>query len=84
MLGAGTINYLQSRPPLGLMGPLGVMVGAAVTVSILSGGLFVLLWIASRKSRGQLKIVHGTHCPTCEYNLVGNTTYICPECGEPI
>ncbi len=65
------------------MGPLGVMVGAAVTVSILSGGLFVLLWIASRKSRGQLKIVHGTQCPTCEYNLVGNTTYICPECGEP-
>ena len=51
--------------------------------AIIGGCLFVVLWIASRKSRGQLKIVHGTHCPTCEYNLVGNTTYICPECGQP-
>ena len=21
------------------------------------------------------------HCPNCNYNLIGNTTGICPECG---
>jgi hypothetical protein len=24
------------------------------------------------------------HCPTCHYNLTGNTSGICPECGTPI
>ena len=23
------------------------------------------------------------HCPTCGYNLTGNTSGKCPECGEP-
>jgi len=22
-------------------------------------------------------------CPNCEYNLTGNTTGVCPECGAP-
>jgi len=24
------------------------------------------------------------HCPRCRYNLTGNTTGVCPECGLPI
>lgn len=24
------------------------------------------------------------HCNTCDYNLTGNVSGICPECGEPI
>ena len=24
------------------------------------------------------------HCPTCGYNLTGNTSGTCPECGTPI
>ena len=23
------------------------------------------------------------HCPTCEYDLTGNTSGVCPECGTP-
>ena len=23
-------------------------------------------------------------CPTCGYNLTGNTSGICPECGQPV
>jgi hypothetical protein len=31
-------------------------------------------WLPSRKpQRG--------HCPTCSYNLTGNTSGVCPECG---
>jgi hypothetical protein len=23
------------------------------------------------------------HCPACEYDLTGNTSGVCPECGTP-
>ncbi len=59
------------------------IVGGALASAAVGGGLFVLLWIASRTSRGKLQIVDGTCCPGCGYNLVGNTTYICSECGQP-
>ena len=51
--------------------------------SVIAGVLIVCVWFASRGSRGKLQIVDGTCCPGCGYNLVGNTTYICSECGQP-
>ena len=62
---------------------LSEIAGGALASAAVGGGLFVLLWIASRTSRGKLQIVDGTCCPCCGYNLVGNTTYICSECGQP-
>ena len=38
-------------------------------------GLFFLL--------GAKQPVKG-HCTNCDYNLTGNTSGICPECGTPI
>ena len=66
--------------PLGLltqMGPIGV------AASLFSGVLIVCVWFASRGSRGKLLVTDNTFCPSCGYNLVGNTTYICSECGQP-
>jgi hypothetical protein len=34
-----------------------------------------------RRARGRLR---SGHCPSCNYNLTGNTSGICPECGTPI
>lgn len=72
------LGYARVRPP-----PLSAAAGVELVLLPLSGGLFVLLWLASRTSRGKLLVTDNTHCPNCEYNLIGNTTYICPECGEP-
>lgn len=36
-------------------------------------------WFFHRKAR-----VRPGHCPKCEYNLTGNTTGVCPECGKEI
>ena len=55
----------------------------ATVAFVVGGSLLVLVWVASRGSRGKLQIVDGTCCPGCGYNLVGNTTYICSECGQP-
>jgi len=32
---------------------------------------------------GKLLVTYKAHCPHCGYNLIGNTTRICPECGNP-
>ncbi len=55
----------------------------AIVAFIVGGSLLAIVWVASRTSRGKLQIVDGTCCPCCGYNLVGNTTYICSECGQP-
>ena len=39
--------------------------------------LWVSRWRSSRKPRGG-------HCGTCGYNLTGNTSGVCPECGTVI
>ncbi len=78
---ASVISYFgfaRVRPPR-----LSAMLKPELVSVVLGGGLFVLLWVASRTSRGKLQIVDGTLCPGCGYNLVGNTTYICSECGQP-
>ncbi len=51
--------------------------------SVIAGVLIVCVWFASRGSRGKLLVTDNTFCPSCGYNLVGNTTYICSECGQP-
>ena len=37
-----------------------------------------ILWHLERRER------LAGHCPTCNYNLTGNTSGICPECGTSI
>ncbi len=54
-----------------------------LVLSVISGVLIVCVWFASRGSRGKLLVTDNTFCPSCGYNLVGNTTYICSECGQP-
>jgi len=65
-----------------MYGPRGVQVTWRGWVSLapLLGLLLVLilaLWWA------ELRPVLPNHCRRCGYNLTGNTTGRCPECGEP-
>jgi hypothetical protein len=53
-----------------------------------TGVAFCLLWWGKRTSQ---RVVHGrvvvlqdgTRCPQCAYSLIGNTSMVCPECGNP-
>jgi predicted amidophosphoribosyltransferase len=40
--------------------------------------LTVILWFADRR-----RIPPG-HCQKCGYDLTGNVSGICPECGTPV
>lgn len=42
------------------------------------GALALPLWIADRRAR----LPH--ECPRCRYDLTGNVSGICPECGAPL
>ena len=45
---------------------------------------FVVMWRKSRREkRVEFRRKNGI-CVNCGYDLRGNTTGICPECGEPI
>lgn len=58
--------------------------GTEVRTAILFGCIapIVLLAVALAASMGTT--VRLGHCRQCGYNLTGNTTGICPECGETI
>jgi hypothetical protein len=46
-------------------------------------GFFMVLpwvWVVRRRSSA----ASGTHCSVCSYNLTGNTSGVCPECGTAI
>jgi len=40
--------------------------------------LFLLLWLVLRRPRA------AGHCGNCNYNLTGNTSGVCPECGAAL
>lgn len=42
-------------------------------------GLFVWLrWLEARRTAA------GRYCPACDYDLTGNLSGVCPECGRPV
>ncbi len=44
--------------------------------ALVSASLTVLLWYRSHAKPG--------HCPNCNYNMTGNVSGKCPECGMPL
>lgn len=55
-----------------------------------AAALYLVLWISSAFLLGYRGHLPGTaistpqHCAKCDYDLRGNTSRTCPECGEPI
>lgn len=54
-------------------------------------GVFVPLSIAGwwpmsawRRAYDRAKRISRGHCAYCDYDLTGNTSGVCPECGTPV
>lgn len=54
-------------------------------------GLYLPLWVLSLMFALFVGYLHRNglrrsvgHCRSCDYNLTGNTSGICPECGTPV
>ena len=42
------------------------------------------IWLRRYRCDRRLRTDGMPHCPKCDYNLTGNVSGICPECGTPI
>jgi DNA-directed RNA polymerase subunit RPC12/RpoP len=77
-LGAGALCFRPDRMPF-LTFKTAVPISARVCMDCGSLEMAVdTLEVAA------LKADPGLHCRKCGYNLTGNTSGICPECGETI
>lgn len=72
-LGVGAMTVAGASPILAIMGcPLFL---------VILGGPFIGLIAASSRCRLRSRYPSG-HCQSCGYNLTGNVTGRCPECGH--
>jgi hypothetical protein len=68
--------YEESSHRLEIAFPLPVLVALALALPL--GGVYMHLHKLS-KSRAEHR-----HCRSCGYNLTGNTSGVCPECGTTV
>ena len=52
-------------------------------VMVAVSAIFPLIWVTSQIRGICTRREHG-HCPTCSYNLAGNISGVCPECGTAV
>ncbi|MGD8451537.1 MAG: hypothetical protein PVJ57_06935 [Phycisphaerae bacterium] len=79
---------------LGLLLLAGGAVMAAIYTGLMAGvgwvhmaGGLVWIWMCSRvfrKARLRRERAWQGHCVNCGYNLTGNTSGVCPECGTAV
>lgn len=56
---------------------------AAIAVAVIGVFIAILHRLGHRPSL-LARFAANPHCPVCQYNLTGNLSGICPECGTPI
>lgn len=72
-------HLIVSRRPgcfVGIVTGMGMLAGLAVLLWAFGPGIILLFMYETRR---RLK----GHCRTCGYDLTGNVSGICPECGSP-
>ena len=95
-IGIGGGAYLIDMPGLFFVGPLWdyalnspvmeiALTVACVAISVLAWGYIAgrITGVVIARRKGIVKIVKG-FCSVCGYNLTGNASGVCPECGTKI
>ena len=68
-------HWLGAVGPASALGPVGTSVQVPFWVlGVGAGGTAAFVWRRHFRRPG--------HCPKCGYDLTGNTTGVCPECGR--
>jgi hypothetical protein len=67
------VFLIQSTKELVRVIPGGILFGCLLTS---------IAWVLCHTLRGPVQVYHDWLCPRCCYDLRGNTTGICPECGH--
>jgi len=80
----GALSLTSYHPPTDYVGAYVAMMWRTgpVALAVASGFFFNLMSWALAISRPRVTLPG--HCPKCDYDLTGNSSGICPECGEAI
>ncbi len=54
-----------------------------ITLAV-SLGMGMIVWGTCRLLRGRIAVLDSPFCPQCDYNLTGNVSSVCPECGTAV
>jgi len=65
-----------------LPGPIGALLGACFM--LLAGPVLGLSFVFAGLAAGRVSRIRFPLCPRCAYDLTGNVSGVCPECGERI
>ena len=72
----------RMRPQLGLSRPHMRMLGARSRIAVPVACLLAYPVTAVLRQRARRRRLRPGFCPCCQYNLTGNTSGVCPECGH--
>jgi hypothetical protein len=62
-----------------------VLRGYAVGLPFYLAPTLAIIWIwAAVRRRRRRKAIESGRCPSCGYDLAGNVSGVCPECGVPV
>ncbi len=79
---AGLTYERYTTPELdGTRSTVSVFKVSAILIALLSGGLVVPGFVRIIRSQGRKRRAAFVRCASCGYDLTGNTSGICPECG---
>lgn len=87
-IASGTVAWVSILVSADILFALGANVPEAVLIALGCVVLVVGAWFPAkfiyREIRWREAEVEDAFCSNCDYNLSGNVSGICPECGEPI
>ena len=87
VLGMGYGLGLTALPWVGMMRSFGtepLIPVALFSITMASGLLALATWAWMRRTTWAVHVVDEGICHRCRYELTGNTTGVCPECGTEV
>ena len=58
--------------------------GCSLPAALVPAGVFVPLWVKQARRDARARRRRRGQCPHCGYDLSGNASGVCPECGETV
>ncbi len=81
----GVVPLFRGLPRPDFLESLWIMVGVAMSFWWLTVPVAALgAWGSTSLQRRALEVVKSSDCEVCGYDLTGNESGRCPECGEPV
>ena len=82
----GDAHRYWLNTPVGTFGPFPASFEAALAILLIASAVPPILWTTIKIRRELIASTRWNDdlCRSCSYNLTGNTSGVCPECGNSV